>query len=243
MEKLGPWLRQELNEFLNLTWSVKFPPALNALASPERRAKQESEHAKQVFASVQSHRIFAWLQNNPHFRNAWKTFQARQRKRCKLTTPLAEIEFLEALCFHAGSYFSRKGRSGRASATARTREKALRAAKTLMQERVNGVRLTSSADNDEFFRLLAKLGYELSTVARKKYEGPKAIERDTIVNLGVSMLLMLGYCSPAILSDFGHMIGCELDHSTVERYSRAAAAKHRQVLAEALLRHQQKSTA
>lgn len=249
-ERIGPWAGEDYQSFVNLGERIAELQG-NALAAgyglgrlhPAITAR-DFETVEEAWQARRAHPVYKWLQSNEHFRAAWATFKKlkRQARNSKLVGPVSDLVFLRIVVESARFCFLIKDHPDfRFEATAPKRRSAIHHAEKLLELLDNGVQLSGVGEQTRLRGLLRQLCKSLRARSRKEYEGPRIAGTRALELLAYRLVLELDLRSPSIVEDIALMVGLPRDRTTCGRYVRAAAAKWRSDMANAL-RDQHKST-
>ena len=146
--------------------------------SPELLLPAQAAHAEHVSEAFQ--RATEILSAEPLWRRLhedenFRVLYQKVKPRLDPTRPIDELSFFEAVALGILAE-----RAPRKDADKRAREKAARLTKQLMAMRAEGIRLSSYADDKDFWRLLENLVHEVSSAGRKPREDARRRIRDAL---------------------------------------------------------------
>ena len=199
--------------------------------SPELLLPAQAAHAEQI--SEDFRRATEILSAEPlwrrlHADDNFRTLYQKVKPRLDPTRPIDELSFFEAVALGA-----LVGRSRRIDADKKTREKAARLAKQLRGLRAKGIRLSSYAEDKDFWRLLDKLGHEVGRAGRKPREDARRHIRDAL-DAFISLLFIVipaEQVSASMVCAYAAMLGDTAERETEKQFSKAKKAETRRVSA------------
>ena len=134
-------------------------------------AEHVSEAFRRATEILSAEPLWRRLNEDENFRVLYQ----KVKPRLDPTRPIDELSFFEAVALGILAE-----RAPRKDADKRAREKAARLTKQLMKMRAEGIRLSSYADDKDFWRLLENLIHEASSAGRKPREDARRRIRDAL---------------------------------------------------------------
>jgi hypothetical protein len=249
---IGPWRSDDWQSFLSLDVELPPPRPPNTLAgllgtrAPfgglelAWRAEQREAQLAAAWAARCAHPVYKALQQDLHFRQAWKVFDGahRRAKEGKLASDTTPFQFLHEYVWFAGHAFQipRSTATTKYGPSIERRRSAVKHAAALSELLGAGVALKSYSDTEALEALLKQLRAELTAMKRKRYGGARSFERSILKGFAHALIVHCELKSPAVVTHFARMVSVACEPKTAQRYCNEAAKQWAETMADALRR-------